>query len=187
MNQFSPPAAILLVFAMALGAGVADAQQASTAQPQGLAVTAVNLTAVAEAERGAPRPDAVVRGGDVVDYRVSFTNTNAQPVRRVVLSNPIPNGFRLLSGSISSTRDDVRTEFSADGGRTFSTQPMEEVVVEGRTVRRPVPMDRYTNVRWTVEGWIAPNQTVQADFQARLAANRPAENPAVRATTPIIR
>jgi uncharacterized repeat protein (TIGR01451 family) len=187
MNQFSPRTALVLVLALVLGAGAAGAQQAPTAEPQGLAVSALNRTAVAEAERGAPRPDAVVRGGDVVEYRVSFTNTNAQPVRRVVLSNPIPNGFRLVAGSISSTRNDVRTEFSADGGRTFSAQPMEVVAVEGRTVRRPVPMERYTNVRWTIEGWIAPNQTVQGDFQARLAATRPAGNPAVRATTPITR
>jgi uncharacterized repeat protein (TIGR01451 family) len=187
MNQFSPRPTFLLVLALILGAGVAHGQQAPAAEPQGLAVTAFNRTAAAEAERGAPRPDAVVRGGDLVEYRMSFTNTNAQPVRRVVLNNPIPNGFRLVSGSTSTTRNDVRTEFSADGGRTFSTQPMEVVVVEGRSERRPVPMDRYTNVRWTIEGWIAPNQKVQADFQARLAADRPAGNPAITATTPIAR
>ena len=81
----------------------------------------------------------------------------------------LENGFRFVGGSTRASRDDARAEYSADGGRTFSAQPMEEVVVEGRRVRRPVAPERYTHVRWTVDGWVAPGATVTAEFDARLA------------------
>jgi uncharacterized repeat protein (TIGR01451 family) len=168
------------------GAVRAHAQQAPAPEVQALTVTATNRTAAAEAERGTPRSDVNIRGGDVVQYRLSFTNVNPRAVRQVVLSNPIPAGFRLVPGSLSATRDDARAEFSADGGRSFSAQPMEEVVVDGRRVRRPIPTDRYTHVRWTVEGMIAPNQTVHADFHTRLAAPR-ANMSSVQVATPITR
>jgi uncharacterized repeat protein (TIGR01451 family) len=186
MIQFSTRITTALGFALLLVAGGLQAQQAPAPEVQALTVTATNRTAAAEAERGAPRSDATVRGGDVLQYRLSFTNINTRGVRQVVLSNPIPTGFRLVPGSLSATRDDARAEFSADDGRSFSAQPMEEVVVDGRRVRRPIPTDRYTHVRWTVEGMIAPNQTVHADFHTRLAAPR-ANTSSVQVATPITR
>jgi uncharacterized repeat protein (TIGR01451 family) len=181
MIRFSRRSATVLAIALVLCAGSAQAQQGAVpSEPQGLTVTATNRTAASEAAGGNPRADARVRGGDVLQYRMTFTNVTTRPVRQVVLSNPIPAGFRFVAGSLASTRDDARAEFSADGGRTFSAQPMEEVVLEGRRVRRPVPTERYTHVRWTVEGWIAPNQTVNADFQARLAAPHAAAPQPVR-------
>ncbi len=137
--------------------------------PSPLAVTATNRTLAAEAARGAARPDDRVRPGDVLRYRLVFTNTAGRPVRGVNLANPLPRSFRLVGGSVRSSRADARPEYSADGGRTFSAQPEEEVVVEGRRVRRPVAPERYTHVRWTVDGWVAPGATVTAEFDARLA------------------
>jgi hypothetical protein len=47
-------------------------------------------------------------------------------------------------------------------------------VVDGRRVRRAVPAERYTHVRWTVEGNVAPGATVVAEFDARVGAGTPA-------------
>ncbi|HEX8275812.1 MAG TPA: hypothetical protein VF615_24465 [Longimicrobiaceae bacterium] len=144
----------------------ARAQQAA---PSPLAVTATNRTLAAETAAGAPRKDERARPGDVLRYRLTFTNTAGRPVRGVNLANPLPQSFRFVGGSTRASRDDARAEYSADGGRTFSAQPMEEVVVEGRRVRRAVAPERYTHVRWTVDGWVAPGATVTAEFDARLA------------------
>lgn len=157
----------LLLVPLALLAAPARAQQAPA--PPALAVTATNRTQAADAARGAARADDRVRPGDVMRYRLTFTNTAGRPVRGVNLSNPLPEGFRFVAGSVRSSRDDARPEYSADGGRTFSAQPTEEVVVEGRRVRRPVAPERYTHVRWTVDGWVAPGAAVTAEFDARLA------------------
>lgn len=135
-----------------------------------LVITAENRTAAAEAARGAPRGDTKVRGGDVVRYRLAFTNTAGRAIRDVVLSDPIPAEMRFVAGSARIERTDARLEFSADGGKSWSAEPTETVVVDGRAVTRPVPAERYTNVRWTVAGPLAPAATVVAEFDARMPA-----------------
>ena len=161
------PTRLVLALAALLAAAPAMAQAA----PGGpLTITATNTTAAAEAARGQHRTSAAVRGGDVVRYRLAFTNPGAVAVRRVVLADPIPAGLRLVQGSTTASRSDARVEYSVDGGRTWSAQPMETVTVEGRTERRPVPSSRYTHVRWTVDGAVAPHATVTAEFDARFEA-----------------
>ena len=159
----------LLALAMLAAAPAARAQQT-----EALVVTATNRTAAAEAEAGAPRSDAAALPGDVLRYRLTFRNPGQQPVRGVVLNNPVAAGLIFVAGSARSSRDDVVTEFSTDGGRSWAAQPMEEVTDEsGRRVRRPAPPEKYTHVRWTVTGAVTPGTTVTAEFDARLAGGRP--------------
>lgn len=158
----------LLLLALLLGALPVRAQVAA---PPALTVTARNQTAAAEAAVGAPRRDDRVRAGDVLRYRLTFTNVGKQRVRGVELKNPLPPQFRFVAGSAQASREDTKVEYSIDGGRTFSPQPMEEVVVDGRRVQRAAPPEKYTHVRWTVGGWVAPGATVTAEFDARLAAS----------------
>ena len=165
---------LLLALAMFAAAPAAGAQQAAPAR-EPLVVTATNRTATAEAERGAPRSDAAARPGDVLRFRLTFRNPGQQPVRGVVLNNPVAAGLTFVAGSARSSRDDVVTEFSIDGGRSWAAQPMEEVTDEsGRRVRRPAPPEKYTHVRWTVAGAVTPGTTVTAEFDARLNGGRPA-------------
>jgi uncharacterized repeat protein (TIGR01451 family) len=159
---------LVSLLAVALAAVPATAQRTAPGNP--MTITATNVTAASEAARGAPPRHAALRGGDVVRYRLAFTNPGAGAVRSVVLADPIPAGLRMVAGSATASRSDARVEYSADGGRTFSAQPMETVTVEGRQVRRPVAAEKYTNVRWTVDGAVAPHATVTAEFEARLDA-----------------
>jgi uncharacterized repeat protein (TIGR01451 family) len=164
---------ITLVIALAtLGAGPIRAQGAPTpaaGSPTPLAISAENRTAAADSARGARRTDATLRAGDVVRYRLAFSNTAGRPLRHVQISDPIPVHLRLVAGSAHAERADVRLEYSADGGRSWAAEPLDTVVVDGRSVTRPVPAERYTTVRWTVEGWIQPAATVAAEFEARMA------------------
>jgi uncharacterized repeat protein (TIGR01451 family) len=135
-----------------------------------LAVTAENRTALAAAARGAKRTDAAVHAGDVLRYRLTFTNTAGRPVRQVALQNPVANGLQFVAGSASSSRQDARAEYSADNGATWSTKPMETVTIDGKRVERAVAPERFTGVRWIVDGWVSPGATVTAQFDARLAS-----------------
>lgn len=158
---------------VALGVTLAAfGQQAVAQQParNPLVVTATNRTAADEATRGAARTDDAARPGDVLRYQLTFTNPTQARVRGVKLDNPIPAGLHFVAGSATSSRDDVRAEFSADGGRTFSARPVETVTVDGREVTRSVAADRYTHVRWTLAGWVQPGATVTAAYDARLVA-----------------
>lgn len=161
---------LAVFFALLFGAAVPAAAQGGT--PQAFTVTATNRTA-AQAPRG-QRADDRARPGDVVRYRLTFTNVTRGSVRGVTLANPLAAGMRLVPGSAKADRNDARLEYSADGGRTFSAQPMETVTVDGRRVQRAVPAERYTHVRWTVDGNVSPGATVVAEFDARVGAGTPA-------------
>lgn len=152
----------LLLFALPQ---TALAQQ-DDSQPS-LVITVENLTATAEADAQTPRESDDARPGDVLRYRLTFSNGTDRALRDVVLSNPIPETIRLVGGTVRSSRDDAQVEYSADGGQTWAAEPMEEVLVEGRRVRRPIPPDRFTNVRWTIPGWVQPRDTVTAEYDTR--------------------
>jgi uncharacterized repeat protein (TIGR01451 family) len=130
------------------------------------------------------RADERVYAGDVVRYRLTFTNPQRNAVQGIVLNNPIPAGMQFVAGSSSASRDDIRVEYSADGGKNFSTQPTEEVTIEGRKVRRPVASERYTHVRWTVGGTVAPGAAVTAEYDARLPAGARSSTAASSAARP---
>jgi uncharacterized repeat protein (TIGR01451 family) len=144
--------------------------QAPTRAASALAVTAENRTAAAAAARGAKRTDAAVHAGDVLRYKLTFTNTAGRPVRQVALQNPVANGLQFVAGSASASRQDARAEYSADNGVTWSAKPMETVTIDGRRVERAVAPEHYTGVRWIVDGWLSPGATVTAQFEARLAS-----------------
>ncbi|HWC73672.1 MAG TPA: hypothetical protein VG454_07015 [Gemmatimonadales bacterium] len=153
---------MLLAVLLVTGAGALSAQ--APAQ-RALVVTAENLMAKGRGQKS----DAVVPG-DVLRYRLHFTNTNSGDVRGVVFTNPVPTGLRYIDGSAGADRDDVLVEYSADGGKTYSTRPMVSEVVGGKRVQKPASPEQYTHVRWTVRGSIAAGASVTAEFRAQLPA-----------------
>jgi len=172
-----------IVTQLALGllamAGAARAQ--TPEEPQALLVTAANLMAgdarhQAWAAAGGAATD--VLPGDVIRYQLQFTNRQDVPVRNVVFANPIPSGLRYVAASAASGAADATITFSIDGGKSFSTQPMIEVVENGERRSIPAPPQMYTHVRWTLAGWVQPGAQVTAEFHAELPA--PAGQPEQR-------
>jgi uncharacterized repeat protein (TIGR01451 family) len=143
--------------------------QAPARPAPALVVAAENRTAIDAAARGAKRTDATVHAGDVLRYKLTFTNTAGRPVRQVALQNPVATGLQFVAGSAKSSREDARAEYAADNGTTWSARPMETVTIDGKPVERAVAPERYTGVRWIVDGWVSPGATVTAQFEARLA------------------
>ena len=154
----------LLVLGVLAGATALSTVAPAAAQaPEALVVTAENVTA---AERN--DSDAAVLPGDVVLYRLTFTNVESTPVRNIVLGNPIPQGLEYVPGSANTAVGGASAAFSIDGGQTFSSQPMVERMVDGRRRRVPAPPEMYTNVRWTLGDWVQPGDQVRAEFRATL-------------------
>jgi uncharacterized repeat protein (TIGR01451 family) len=153
--------------AAALVAATVTPLAAQQGEPQALVISAQNLMAGDERHQELTDPTALLPG-DVVQYRLVFTNVNAVPVRNIALNDPIPSGLRYVGASAAADRDDTVVEFSIDGGVTFAAEPMIEEMVDGKPVLKPAPPERYTHVRWTVQGWVQPGATVTAEFQAQL-------------------
>lgn len=157
---------IILVLALAALTPPASAQVAA---PQALTITAMNVTA-----QDANRDDSdtgVSMPGDVIEYRLAFTNHTDGAVSDVVLVDPIPAGLVFLPGTVTASREDLRIEYSIDDGASWSESPVVDVDVEGETVTRPAPADAYTHVRWTVTGSVNPGARVDARFRARVAGD----------------
>ena len=161
---------VLTKLLVVLTVGAPVRAQAPAKPASALAVTAENRTAMAAAAQGAKRTDAAVHAGDVLRYKLTFTNIAGRPVRQVALQNPVASGLQFVAGSASSSRQDARAEYSADHGATWSAKPMETVTIDGKRVERAVAPERYTGVRWIVDGWVSPGATVTAQFEARLAS-----------------
>jgi uncharacterized repeat protein (TIGR01451 family) len=162
---------LFLFTSLALAGSPALAQ--GTAAPRALVVTAENLMSgdaqhKAAASRG--RDVKELMPGDVVRYRLTFTNVTPHAVKSVVFDNPLPAGLRYQGGTAASDREQVMIQYSIDGGKSYSAQPMIEVEVDGKRVQRPAPADTYTHIRWSVQGSVLPGAVVHAEFRAQLAA-----------------
>jgi uncharacterized repeat protein (TIGR01451 family) len=161
---------VALIVLVAVWGGALSAQQPGAA-PRALVVTAENLMA-----RDAQHQALIAKGGDasavlpgdVVRYRLRFTNVKAGDVRGVVFTNPVPQGLRYVGGSAGADRNDVAVDYSIDGGQTYSARPMMVEVVAGKRAEKPAPPEQYSHVRWTVRGSISPGASVTAEFRAAL-------------------
>jgi uncharacterized repeat protein (TIGR01451 family) len=139
---------------------------AQAEQPKALVITAHNVTAAAQPQRGAA---ATAKPGDEIRYTLVFTNVTAAPVKNVQFVDPIPSGLVYVLGSATAVQP-ARIEYSIDGGKTYSAQPMIEAVEGGQKVEKPAPRERYTHVRWTVVGSVAPGALVTAELRAQVSA-----------------
>lgn len=161
---------ITRAFLLLVAVATTGAAQAPADAPT-LRIAVINQTAEAEKAAGAARPDAAVRPGDLLRYTLTFSNGSTRTISDVQLSNPLPAGLAFVDGSVRASRTDAVAEYSADGGKTFSERPTESVTVDGQSVRRAVPVDRYTNVRWVVRGAVRPKTIVTAEYSARVGTS----------------
>ena len=84
------------------------------APPKPLVIEAVNLTAAAARQAGTARGGnaEALRPGDVVRYRLLFTNLGADSVSRVEFTDPVPEGLEYVGGTARADRPDGRIAFS---------------------------------------------------------------------------
>ncbi len=169
--------ALPVVVLLALASGSAAAQEERV--PEALVISAT----IIPSEQARPQTiDALDRNpnrvaqGDVVEYRLVFTNITGRPVNNIQVTDPLPEGMHYLQGTAGADREDVDVEFSLDGGTSYSEQPMVEVVVDGRTELRPASPEDYTNIRWTVHGEVQPEASVTAAFQVRFGGLEEADS-----------
>jgi uncharacterized repeat protein (TIGR01451 family) len=158
---------------------LATSLSAQAQSPRALVISAENLMAGDERHQALAAKGgdaATLLPGDVVLYRLRFTNLTEGEVRGVVFTNPVPQGLRYVRGSAGADRDDVVTDYSIDGGRTYAARPMVVEMVDGKRVSKPALPEQYSHVRWTVRGSISPGATVTAEFRAGLPQARTPED-----------
>lgn len=87
--------------------------------------------------------------GQVVEYRIFATNVSDATLQPGILkvTGPVPDGMTYVEDSATPSSDRVLTEFSADGGVTYSEPPVLVGTGDDRSV---APPDSYTGIRWTL-------------------------------------
>lgn len=128
-------------------------------------------------ERFVPVEEAVP--GEVIEYRVTAVNEGDIIYRpgTVVVTLPIGQGLAYVEDSATPSSDRVVTEFSADGGASYSEPP---VLIPDTEPAEPEPDD--TDPGDTDPGDTEPDDDAEAPEEAGLRAADPAEYDAIRWT-----
>ncbi len=85
--------------------------------------------------------------GDVIEYRLTYTNTEDTPVSQLKVKGPVPAGTRYQADS-ARTGVRARLRFSHDGGVTWQAAPLKRKAADGKG-EEVVPPEHYTHVQWT--------------------------------------
>jgi uncharacterized repeat protein (TIGR01451 family) len=114
------------------------------------------------------KPARVSRPGDILEYRVTYTNHGNAAINVLTANLPIPAGTTLVDRS--QLPPDALA--SIDGSR-FAPVPLMRTVrlPDGSTHQEPVALSEYRALRWNL-GTLAPGKSAQA--QARVSVNAPA-------------
>jgi uncharacterized repeat protein (TIGR01451 family) len=126
------------------------------------------------------KPAQVSRPGDVLEYRVNYTNRSASAVTGLIANLPIPAGTTLLARS--ELPPDV---LASTDGTQFAASPLMRTVrqADGSERRVPVPIEEYRALRWNL-GTLAAGHSAQVQARVRVnavqppAAGPPAQPPA---------
>lgn len=102
--------------------------------------------------------DAVVPGEEL-RYSIVFTNESEMMVDadRIVITNPIPQGTRFVSGSAGG--EAAAVEFSSDGTRFAPDEPDAGGAADG---------SRVVSLRWTYNRDLAPGAASEVFFHVRM-------------------
>jgi uncharacterized repeat protein (TIGR01451 family) len=110
-------------------------------------------------------PAASARPGEVLLFRITYTNEGKGPAKDVQLTNPVPEHMVYEDGSVQGEGTEIT--FSVNGGRTYG-RPGDLTVTGEDGKERPAGPADYTHIRWTLSGPIPMGQSGTVGFRARL-------------------
>lgn len=133
-------AGLWLAFALFTTQSVAQTQQQSDIV---LAKLTQHLVVQVE-ENEVLEPVEQVKPGDLIEYRVTYTNTGLVSLRNVIADLPIPVGTTYKSKSIQPAQGAL----VATDNKEFASEPLMRPDPEG--VPQPVPLSEYRHIRWLI-------------------------------------
>lgn len=106
------------------------------------------------------------RPDDVIEYRLTYTNTGDDPLQNVHITDPIPVGTVLVYPSATKP-DDGLVEFSIDGGKNYQPWPIlvKQTTEDGEEKVVEATPDMVTHVRWALTETILPEQRVTVTYR----------------------
>ncbi len=155
----------LVLFAVVLGV-VATAA---------LALGSANLTGniqayrVVVADKGVEDflPAENARPSDTIEYRLVYTNSGDEPIRNVLITDPIPIGTKMIHPSATQPKAG-KVEFSIDGGKNFQPWPVliKKTTEDGKETVVEATPDMVTHIRWALGDAIQPDGSITLTYRA---------------------
>jgi len=127
-----------LVFVL-LGMGAAFAQQADIVQ----AKLSQHVVVLKDGQE-VLEPVEAVKPGDIIEYKVVYTNTGLVALRNVIADLPVPEGTTYQAKSTNP----VRGALVSTANQQFAAEPLMRPNPDG--VPQPVPLTEYRHIRWLI-------------------------------------
>ena len=140
--------------------GVLLLPSAASAQESPLESTLESYLVVEEGGEERLTPAEQAGPGDIIEYRLLYTNVSDRALSGLVVNGPIPNNTSYL-GDTDSASVNAAFTVSVGAGDEFQSEPYTRVVTDenGNQQEEVVPPEDYTQLRWEPVDSIAPNQT----------------------------
>ena len=107
--------------------------------------------------------------GDIVEYRLTYTNESQQPLSGLVITGPVPANTQYLEDSAAA---DVKAAFtvSIDGGETYHAEPVKKTQTDrnGQPKNIIVPPSEYTQLRWVPDKGIQPGKVQTYRYRVKV-------------------
>jgi uncharacterized repeat protein (TIGR01451 family) len=111
-------------------------------------------------------PAARVVPGTEVLYTINYRNVGAKPADNVVVDDPVPAHMSYIADS--AIGDNTTISYSVDGGKTWGSSLAQLSAKNADGSTRPATEKDCTNVRWVVNGKVAPGAKGSVSFRAVL-------------------
>jgi uncharacterized repeat protein (TIGR01451 family) len=109
----------------------------------------------------------VVNPGEILDWNISAQNNGNAAALEYKTVGHVPRGTEFVAGSAKA--DGAKTQYSIDGGKSFSPQPMIEVKQEDGSVKRvPAPSSMYTEIRYEWSDPLVQGGKLSASYKVRV-------------------
>lgn len=136
---------------------------------QGPLVATVKAVKVVAQESGKELflPADEARPKDVIEYRLTYSNTGDEVLKNVSVTDPIPSGTKYLT--LTATRPEVGSvEFSIDGGKRYSSWPVRFKTTDaaGKEQWVEATPDMVTHIRWVITEDFEPETEVTFTYRA---------------------
>ncbi len=107
--------------------------------------------------------------GDVIEYRLIYTNQSEQPLSGLEITGPIPANTAYLANSADTDVEAVFT-VSIDDGSSFEAEPVTRSITgpDGQTQNVIVPPSDYTQLRWVPQSGIQPGQVLEYRYRVKV-------------------
>ena len=106
--------------------------------------------------------------GDVMMYTISFENISNEPVKGIVINDPVPNNSKYRINS--ATGKNTKITFSIDGGKNYGSP--DDLIVKDKSGKEwKAKPESYTHIRWDYTKTLEPGQKSEVFFKTQIKGN----------------